>query len=622
MAGGEWKEVGALPSDNKGWKEVGTVTVSAPPEDEYDPTRAFQKNQPVFGGRGGKAVIKEITPLESGLAGMTKSVVDPFVGAAQVLTGGKLGTSELAQRLGEQGDYYSELNPVAYGAGRVAGAVIPGTAAVKGAGVLPSFLKNATASKYATATALGTGGGLITPEETGKTGIDLYKDQAVKGAIGATLAPVATFGGDAIGYAGKVAKRLIEPFYESGKDRIVGRALNEAAGGEADKAINNIRNYKPTIEGAEPTLSEVARVPSLAALERSAIATNPEVGNMIANRNASRDLLRKDYIENLAGMNGEKKALETARQLTADANYQKAFDAKMAFKEVPTELLAQKDALLETPAIKKAISEASEIIANKGLTVKNPTQSIQGLHQVKLALDDQISKLKKADMTTIEQNKMDGIIAAKDRLVSFLENPQISPAYEKARKIYAAQSKPINELEVVEKIADKVINPNNNAVYAQQLARQLKNAEKGKLVGQDKLEKLKGLQSDVQGQEFAQKAGKSSGSDTAQKLAYANLMNDMGVPNALKNSGVIEGLGNIGGQIGNMAYSNANQRLSSKLANAVADPQEALRLMELVRGGQVKPSMLTDKQKDLIRLLTTETAVTRLSPILQGAGNE
>lgn len=602
---GQWKDIASLDDDK--WKDVGTVTVSAPP-----PMDEFASNQggAAFGRpRRGQAVVKPTTPLESFGAGVAKSVVDPFVGAAQLATGGGAGTSALAQRLAQEGDYYSEQNPYLYGAGRVTGAIIPGTAAVKGAGALPSFLRNATASRYATGTALGAGSGFITPEDTGKTGTDLYKAQAIKGAIGGVLGPLATGAGDVVSYAGKLSKRLLEPFYESGKDRIVGRALVEAAGGESDKAIARIRNYKPTIAGAEPSMSEVARVPSLAALERSAIATNPEVANMVATRTASRDLLRKDYIENLAGMNGEKKALETIRDLTADVNYQKAFDTKMSFKEVPTELLAEKDKLLQTPAIKRAVTEATEIIANKGLNVKNPTQSIQGLHQVKLALDDQISKLNKPDMTTIEKNKLDGITAAKERLLSFLESPQISPAYENARKVYAAQSKPIKEMEVVEGIADKVINPNNNAMYAQQLARQLKNAEKGNLVGKTKLDKLKDLQKDVQGQEFAQKAGKSTGSDTAQKLAYANLMNDMGIPNALKNSGIIEGLGNVAGQVGNVAYSNANQRLSSKLANAVIDPQEALRLMELVSKGQIKPSTISPENKRLIELLATQAGI-------------
>ena len=56
-------------------------------------------------------VLPEPRPTESLLAGATKSVIDPAVAGAQVLTGGRLGTSELAQKLGEQGQVYSEENP-------------------------------------------------------------------------------------------------------------------------------------------------------------------------------------------------------------------------------------------------------------------------------------------------------------------------------------------------------------------------------------------------------------------------------------------------------------------------------------------------------------------------------
>lgn len=601
---GEWKDVASLDDDK--WKDVGSVTVSAPPADDF----AISGGGAAFGRpRRGQATVKETTPVESFGAGVVKSVVDPFVGAAQVLTGGNLGTSQLAERLGQQGEYYSEKDPYLYGAGRLTGAVMPGTAAVKGAGMLPSFLKNATAQKYALGSALGAGGGFITPEETGKTGTNLYGAQAIKGAIGATVAPFATLGGDIVGKGAQLAKRLVEPFYESGKDKILGRALTEAAGGEADKAIANIRNYKPTIAGVEPTMAEVAKVPSLAALERSAISNNPEVGNIVTGRNEARNILRKDFIQDLAGKNGEKEALKTARELTAENNYLKAFNQKTAFKEVPSELLAQKDELLKSPAVQQAVKDASANLANFGQKNINPTQSIQGLHEVKLALDDQISKLTKPDMKQNELRKIAGIEEAKKRLLGFLESDSISPAYKKAREVYAAQSKPINELETIEKIADKVINPNSDAIYATQLARQLKNLEKSGEVGAKKMESLKALQKDIQGQEYAQKVGKASGSDTTQKLAYSNLMNDMGIPNALKNSGIVEGLGNFAGQLGNMAYSNANQRLSSKLAHAVTDPQEAARLMELVKQSAGKQSKMTPEKRRLIELLTTETAI-------------
>jgi hypothetical protein len=120
-------------------------------------------------------VQAEPRPLESALAGATKSVVDPLVAGAQIVTGGKLGTSELAKKLDKEADVYYEANPVSYGAGRVAGAVLPATAVTKPLGMIPSFAK---ASPIVQGGAVGATSGLMTPVNTGETGADLYGDVA------------------------------------------------------------------------------------------------------------------------------------------------------------------------------------------------------------------------------------------------------------------------------------------------------------------------------------------------------------------------------------------------------------------------------------------------------------
>jgi hypothetical protein len=120
-------------------------------------------------------------PLESTLAGVTKSVIDPFVAGAQLLTGGNLGTSELAQRLDKEADVYYEANPVSYGVGRVGGAIAPAAAITKGVGMIPSF---ARANPIVQGSALGATSGLITPINTGETGADLYGNVARNVGVG------------------------------------------------------------------------------------------------------------------------------------------------------------------------------------------------------------------------------------------------------------------------------------------------------------------------------------------------------------------------------------------------------------------------------------------------------
>lgn len=139
--------------------------------------------------RGQRNVLASPRPLESAMAGLTKSMIDIPVGAAQLATGGNLGTSELAQRLSQQAEPYQQENPISYGAGRVAGVVAPAMGASSVIGQIPSFAK---APMLAQNIGMGTALGAMTPEETGKTGIDLYKEQAKQGLIGGTVGAALT----------------------------------------------------------------------------------------------------------------------------------------------------------------------------------------------------------------------------------------------------------------------------------------------------------------------------------------------------------------------------------------------------------------------------------------------
>jgi hypothetical protein len=123
-------------------------------------------------------------PLESALAGVTKSAIDPLVAGAQLVTGGNLGTSQLAKNLDKQADVYYEANPISYGAGRVAGAVAPAAAITRGAGMIPSF---ARANPILQGSAIGATSGLITPINTGETGTDMYGNVAKNVAVGTAL---------------------------------------------------------------------------------------------------------------------------------------------------------------------------------------------------------------------------------------------------------------------------------------------------------------------------------------------------------------------------------------------------------------------------------------------------
>jgi hypothetical protein len=62
--------------------------------------------------RGVRLNVQETPrPLESFMAGATKSAIDPVMAGAQLVTGGRGGVSEAVQRLAQEAEQYSQANP-------------------------------------------------------------------------------------------------------------------------------------------------------------------------------------------------------------------------------------------------------------------------------------------------------------------------------------------------------------------------------------------------------------------------------------------------------------------------------------------------------------------------------
>ena len=145
--------------------------------------------EPQFGETGGGAatgrptrnlaqVQREPRPLESAMAGAFKGgVIDPVLGISKLASGGNVG-QEASQYYAQQAKPYQEANPMSYGGGNIVGSIAPSAAILKGMSTLPALAK---LPEYARAlTTLGGTGvvsGMISPEETGKTGQEFYQEQ-------------------------------------------------------------------------------------------------------------------------------------------------------------------------------------------------------------------------------------------------------------------------------------------------------------------------------------------------------------------------------------------------------------------------------------------------------------
>ena len=557
-------------------------------------------------------VLPEPRPTESFLAGVTKTAIDPLMGAAQLATGGNYGTSELAQRLGQEAEAYSQENPMSYGTGRVTGAVLPAAGMSKAIGAIPSFTR---LNPYLQGAAIGSGtgaaAGALQPVESGQTGQEMYNEMgrnARTGAlIGAPVGAAAPAVGQFVQKAYQGGKAFVEPFFESGQEKILGRFLREMSGGEEAKAMRNLRNPKELVPGSQPTAAEVAGVPSLAALERTLIATSPTAGNLAAQRQAQNAQAQAAALRNIAPTSRTSKYVDFREQVADDlySDALKPLNLGKLDKKTTTEITN----LVNRPAIKDAMEIAKKTSADRGEDIADPAGSMIGLHRTKIALDKKIGEVKaryeRDKIKSASGDELDGLNNAKTALLGFME--KISPTYKTARVNYERLSKPIEQLESIAKLADKSISPETEKIYISQFSKGLKELKQSGVVSDRQIARLEAIKEDLARGKFAATAGKSVGSDTVQKLAYKSLTEQTGLPISATS------------KIGKFFYGDINEELKNKLAESILSPKETLRLMRL--GNQPKVKMDAKQRNDMARLLTIQ-GLQRTGQSITGAENE
>jgi len=449
--------------------------------------------------------------------------------------------------------------------------------------------------------------GFLTPEETGLTPEQFKDAKAQNVLIQGTLGGILPAAGGLIKGGYNAAKSALEPFYESGQNAILGRALREFSGGQAPQAIENIRNAPQLVKGVQPTLGEISGVPSLAAAQRAVSASSPEATNIMAQRQAQNIEARTNALQGIATPTRTQKYTALRTELGNDL-YEPALQKGVDFSSLTPELQAEFRGLTTSPSIKSAMIQASKNAADEGKKIGNPANSLRGLHETKLALDSQINALE-GKLANTKNPSLDAELkakkAAKSRLLDFIENPQISPEYKIARETFSRASKPIDQLDAIAKLAEKSVSPETQKIYSAQFSRNFDALKKEGILTDRQISRLDAIKQDLERVAFAEKEGKGVGSDTVQKLAYSNMANQVGIPNALRGLPGGQIIGNVAQRVGKLAYGDANKELAMKLAETMANPKQAALLMEQA-GIKGKP-LTTENQRKLAKMLLMQS---------------
>jgi len=91
-------------------------------------------------------------------------------------------------------------------------------------------------------------------------------------------------------------------------------------------------------------------------------------------------------------------------------------------------------------------------------------------------------------------------------------------------------------------------------------------------------------------------AGRGIGSNSIQNLAYANMLEEAGIPNALRNIAPGQIVGNLAARGADLAYGKANTQLANLLSEIVLDPARMAGVMR--RTGPYSENAL----RDMLRL--------------------
>jgi hypothetical protein len=407
--------------------------------------------------------------------------------------------------------------------------------------------------------------------------------------------------------AAKTAKSFVEPFYQGGREQILGRALNTAAGGESATAIKNLQSAGELVPGSMPTVGEAANVPSLAAMQRASIATTPTATNQLSARQLSQNEAR---VNALRGLSPDRVSAVASREAATNALYDTA-------KKGTVQLTEDLSALMNRPSMKSAMTRAQslakeagedlnfvkELPASAGLLVdasgkpltqtaaKAGSMSGKAAHYLKMALDDMSNA---SPATGISGNELRAIQGTKADYLAALEKQL--PEYGQARTTYANMSKPVTQADILAEVEKKATNMRGDitpAAFSRATSDKVAQAVTGRptatmagSMSPDQMKTIQAIQADLLRSDFANTAGRGVGSNTVQNLAYGNMMNQAGIPSSIRNFGPAGVVGNVAQRFGQIAYKDANQRLTEELAETMLNPQRAAQLMQ---AGQISP---------------------------------
>ncbi len=287
--------------------------------------------------------------------------------------------------------------------------------------------------------------------------------------------------------AAKVGHRAIEAFTQAGRNNIKARLLTELSGNRRYELIDALEANKTTPLRNKNTTALAAadlNMPEIAAAEK--YLGGKYAGNAAAQIAETNATNRANALKSISGTQAQRDEIAKAiteqgkvaygKAFSSDAQRLDALNDQTAFvrsmggatglqapARIPDELLS----LQGNPVIKAAMKEAEVLARSKGIPlVGNPMESLQGLHLMKLSIDNQFKN--RTASTALQNYSDDALNSTKQALLRGIEGvenqPGVSPLYGVARQQYAESNIPLNQMKIGQVLTDKLIQPLDEGV--------------------------------------------------------------------------------------------------------------------------------------------------------------
>jgi len=437
------------------------------------------------------------------------------------------------------------------------------------------------------------------------------KNMALGGAMGAAL-PAAVSGLK----AAKAA--LYDPL--AGQERIIGGALNRAAGSDAATLAQALRGKSAATPGVRLSAGQVGGSEGLSALEDAITSALPS--GELARAGRSNRAALADALRGVAKTPEDMAAAMSARESASGNLYNQARAQGVDMASLAPEAQAN-IASFQQRIPEDILSRAKELAKINGTPMDNES-SIQGMHWVKKAIDSKIGQAVSSgdkEMARAYQGLQNDLVQGMG---------EISPLYDAARTTHAQMSQPINQMQVGQSLAQKLIPATAGDIpeslnYAS-LAKAMQNpdrlaqqatgfsgAKMANVLSPEQMATVQGVTSDASQIAEALKRGMGTGSPTARRLAGGEMLAQHFAQEApitsklLSIAGYIPGLGVMGkgislaaSVVGNKVQAQMLGKLDDMLAN---NPQQVAKLIE-VELSRIEPSA----RQQIIRALPQQVA--------------